>query len=412
MKIHQYILEPYKGRNTRHTCPGCQQKDKTFALYVDTNTGEPIHPTVGRCNRESKCGYHYTPKQYFQDNPTGQNQSKPYKPLKPAPVPKPVSFIPDMIFKASLKAYEKNHFIQYLISLFGMDTAGELVSKYFIGSSNHWEGATVFWQIDQQGEIRTGKIMLYSPTTGKRVKEPYNHFNWVHKVIKQPEFGLSQCLFGEHLLRDKTKPVAIVESEKTAIIASIYLPQFIWVAFGGIGFNADKCQSLKGRTVILFPDLGGFDKWNTKTKELSHLARFQVSDLLERKATEGEREQGLDLADYLIRFDYREFRQSHPIKAPESPALIKPPIQEKPEPKDWENIRKELTGFFAGLPIPEHPIRLNDFTTITDFPTFLNTHLSQLKDTPQPGMIEQNFLDRLIQAKQILSNYTQYEQAN
>jgi hypothetical protein len=30
--------------------------------------GEHIHPSVGRCNRESNCGYHYTPKQYFQVN--------------------------------------------------------------------------------------------------------------------------------------------------------------------------------------------------------------------------------------------------------------------------------------------------------------------------------------------------------
>jgi hypothetical protein len=67
-------------------------------------------------------------------------------------------------------------------------------------------------------------------------------------------------LFGEHLLIDKTKPVAIVESEKTAVIASVYLPQFIWVAVGSLtNLNAEKCNVLKGRTVTLFPDLNGFD---------------------------------------------------------------------------------------------------------------------------------------------------------
>ena len=33
--------------------------------------------------------------------------------------------------------------------------------------------------------------------------------------------------------KDKTKPIALVESEKTALIASYYLPQFLWIASGG-----------------------------------------------------------------------------------------------------------------------------------------------------------------------------------
>ena len=62
-------LEPYKGKNTRHTCPACKTKH-SFTLYLNGNTYEPIHPTVGKNNRESKCGNHYTPKQFFIDNPT------------------------------------------------------------------------------------------------------------------------------------------------------------------------------------------------------------------------------------------------------------------------------------------------------------------------------------------------------
>ena len=314
MTEHRYILEPYKGMNTRYRCPSCQQRDKTFSLYIDTGTGEHIHPSVGRCNRESNCGHHYTPKQYFQDNNISFDTPKAYKPRPVTTQPKPVSFIPVEIFKASLKAHETNHFVQFLIDLFGVEVASELVSSYFIATSKHWNGATVFWQIDTQGKVRTGKIMLYSPTTGKRIKEPFNHISWVHKALKQPVFELRQCLFGEHLLIDKTKPIAIVESEKTAVIASVYLPQFIWLAFGGIGFNIDKCSILKGRTITLFPDLSkpeikptAFEKWSNKAKELSHLASFQVSDLLERKATEAERKQGFDLADYLIRYDYKNF---------------------------------------------------------------------------------------------------------
>jgi len=267
---HRYILEPYKGMNTRYCCPSCQHKDKTFVRYIDIETGEHIHPSVGRCNRESNCGYHYTPKQYFQDNNIlfDTPQPKAYKQKPVTHQPKPASFIPVEMFKQSLQigrnvlqVAETNHFVKFLIDLFGAEIASQLVSRYFIATSKHWNGATVFWQIDTQGKVRTGKIMLYSPTTGKRVKEPFNYINWVHKALKQPEFELRQCLFGEHLLIDKTKPVAIVESEKTAVIASVYLPQFIWLAVGSLtNLNAEKCSVLKGRTVTLFPDLNGFEK--------------------------------------------------------------------------------------------------------------------------------------------------------
>ena len=313
MTEHKYILEPYKGMKTRYRCPSCQQSNKTFSLYIDTETGEHIHPTVGRCNRESNCGQHYTPKQYFQDNNISFDTPKVYMHRTVTPQPKPISFIPVEVFKASLKGHDTNHFVQFLINLFGVEVATELVSRYFIATSKHWNGATVFWQIDTRGKVRTGKIMLYSPTTGKRIKEPFNHINWVHKALKQPEFELKQCLFGEYLLIDKTKPVAIVESEKTAVIASVYLPQFIWVAVGSLtNLNAEKCSILKGRTVTLFPDLNGFEKWSSKAKELSHLAVFTVSDLLERKATEAEKNKGLDLADYLIKYDYKAFAIPEP----------------------------------------------------------------------------------------------------
>ncbi len=318
MSEYKYILEPYKGMNTRYRCPSCQKRDKTFSLYIDTETGEHIYPTVGRCNRESNCGYHYSPKQYFQENNISFNKprSKTYENRPAKPQPKPVSFIPVNVFKASLKptAFEMNHFAQFLINLFGVDVASQLVSRYFIATSKHWNGATVFWQIDTQGKIRTGKIMLYNPKTGKRIKEPFSHFNWVHKALKLPEFELRQCLFGEHLLFDKTKPVAIVESEKTAVIASAYLPQFIWLAVGGSdGLNSDKLSIIKNRLIILFPDLKMFDKWRLKANELmTKLVGYSivVSDHLELNANDRERELGLDIADYLIRHDLKLFQEN------------------------------------------------------------------------------------------------------
>jgi hypothetical protein len=85
--------------------------------------------------------------------------------------------------------------------------------------------------------------------------------------------------------------------------------------------SEEKCKVLAGRSVTLFPDLNGFEKWSLKAKQLSHIAKFTVSDLLERKATDQERESGLDLADYLLRFDPEEF-----IPEPQKVAVIEATI--------------------------------------------------------------------------------------
>ena len=68
MNNYRDILEKYKGKSSRYVCPECMQRNKTFTLYIDSETDLHINDSVGRCNRETSCGYHYTPKQYFQDN--------------------------------------------------------------------------------------------------------------------------------------------------------------------------------------------------------------------------------------------------------------------------------------------------------------------------------------------------------
>ncbi len=282
---------------TRHSCPDCDSK-KVFTRYIDTETNEYLADHVGRCSREVKCGYHYTPKQYFQDNPPLRKTPD----YIPKPPPRTVSYVAPAIFMASLKHYEANHLVAFLFRHFGEAITVELISKYFIGTSKHWPGATVFWQIDSKGKIRTGKIMLYNPTTGKRVKEPYKHINWVHSVLKMTDFNLEQCLFGEHLLHRTDAIVAIVESEKTALIASVYLPEFIWLAAGSLSnLTPARCKALKGRKVVLYPDLNAYDKWKAKAEELQSFASFCVSDLLEKHATDEDRAKGLDVGDYLLK---------------------------------------------------------------------------------------------------------------
>ena len=299
MQLFRYILEPYKGAKSRFRCPCCQKTEKTFTRYIDTESGDYLPIQYGRCERENNCNYFLNPYSdgYFKDATSNEYVLKKPKVFKPVNlIEKQCSYIAsDKLFK-SLKCYEDNRFIEFLTKQFGTKITEDLISKYFIGSSSFWKGSTVFWQIDIDGKIRTGKIMLYDGYTGKRVKEPFNHIQWVHKVLKIEHYELKQCLFGEHLLKNNNKPIAIVESEKTAIISSVYFPDFIWLAVGSLtNLTKERCKAILNRNVYLFPDLKAFDKWNVKAKELG----FQIFDFLENIATESEKNKGLDLADYL-----------------------------------------------------------------------------------------------------------------
>lgn len=152
--------------------------------------------------------------------------------------------------------------------------------------------------------------MQYNHDTGKRVKHQSGSIDWVHNKLKKlrelPEdFNLQQCFFGEHLLKiypDKT--VAIVESEKSAIISSCILPELIWLAAGSLnGLTLEKCKVLKNRNVILYPDLGAFEKWTEKAHMIYSLGIsliISASSLLEEIAKPIDKIKGLDLADFMI----------------------------------------------------------------------------------------------------------------
>ena len=210
-----------------------------------------------------------------------------------------------------MRGYGINPLYRYFTKVAGKEEAGRLFHVYKVGTSRMWNGSTVFWQIDVRGNVRAGKIMGYDAVTGHRIKEPVNQVNWVHSVRKVPDFHLKQCLFGEHLLSDTSaamsaKPVAIVESEKTALVAAMFIPDFVWLATGGMHgcFNSEAMQVLKEREVILFPDLKATDEWRQRLPMLEAVCRrVTCSDLLEKMATDEQRSQGLDIADFLLMED-------------------------------------------------------------------------------------------------------------
>ncbi len=302
---HRFILEPYKGIASRHSCPACNEKKK-FSRYFDTVTNEQLADDCGRCERSDGCGYHKTPSDYFKDNPTDKpNDFQKWQPV-PAPPLRLISFIDYSIFKKTLGINNTNTFTTFLIALFGNERAESLVNKYHIGTTK--TGEVIFYQVDLQGNVRSGKVMKYNlidsnqTALGKDCKRDKGiNPNWVHSKLKLENFNLKQSLVGEHLINE-TQTIAIVESAKTAIIASVYFPSYVWVSCEGKeGLSLDKLKVLKGKNVILFPDLKGFDKWFEKSKQMTFCKSIVVSDLLEQVATDAERASGLDLADYLLR---------------------------------------------------------------------------------------------------------------
>jgi len=348
MKEHRYLLE---NGSKKHHCPNC--KKRTLVLYIDTETGDYLPEQYGRCDRESKCSYHLNPylegytKMIWEQE---QNVTKVTVPKqkyfhthpKPQPTPEPVYFDFDT-FKQTLapERYERNTFIQNLLYRvqfpFEVDKVTAVIQLYRLGTvaNGYRSGANTFPFIDIKGNIRAIQVKQFDEknhTTGTdflhSIIEKHHTRNnkplpeWLEAYTKQDK--RISCLFAEHLLsRYHSNPVALVEAPKTAIYGTLYfgLPEttetFVWLAvYNKSSFSFDKLKVLQGRFVYVFPDLSKdgntFKEWKTKAKEYeSRLpgTRFIFSDLLEQLAPEKDKRKGNDLADYLIKQDWRKFRK-------------------------------------------------------------------------------------------------------
>lgn len=269
----------------KYICPSCSKK--TFVKYVNAK-GSYASEEFGRCDREDSCGYIRIPENDNNLEPIVRVQKEIKKP----------SYVDFEDGAKTFKSYDENNLMKFLFEKIGKEKVMYQVERYNIGidqntiSNRDW---VIFFQIDKDNNCRSGKIIRYQ-TDGKRDRS--SRTTWFHSVMKYNDFNLVQCFFGEHLLNeDPRKPIAIVESEKTALIASCFMDKYIWLACGGKGMlGKEKCKVLQNRSVTLFPDLKAYDEWKIKANELG----FNISDILERKATTEQKEKGLDLADFLI----------------------------------------------------------------------------------------------------------------
>lgn len=299
--MYKYTLHK---KSTKHLCPNCNKR--RLVLYIDVETNEYLATIVGRCDREINCGYHYPPKSYFEDS----NQPYTLTVANDTLIDKQQqsSYHNENELLETLSFYNENNLIQFLKSKFEKEDVEKMASQYHIGTANFWNYGTVFWQVDSNKKIRGGKIIIYSKS-GKRTK----YINWIHSIkIKSNEisnFNLNQCFFGEHLIPNNKKTIAIVESEKTACIMSLLFDKYLWLASGSLnGLNQNKMEILRNQKIILYPDLGinglngsPFSIWNFKCESFKKNGfDINISNLLEIKGSIEDRKNGYDIADYFL----------------------------------------------------------------------------------------------------------------
>lgn len=338
-----YGLAPWRARDKSLRCPACGATRGAYKEYVNLQTGLPVDPvnhTCGRCDHEQTCGYHLTPKDYFAQNG---------KPLTSAPLfnakkdtqRKRIEIPMDMV-AATLRHTLRNGntLTRWMWSLPLTDKERyefqSVLQFYAVGTSR--DGRVIWWQIDEQFVIRTGKVMLYGQD-GHRVKDARGEsvgFSWAHTQLRKrgyflPEndYDLLQCLFGQHLLKMlPNAEVHLVESEKTALLMSLIdekaFSQNIWLATGGMqNLRPSTFITLANRKVICYPDLDGIDKWRQRIEESVHKNIHLYTDWARHLPPSASRKS--DIADMILSKLY--LRTPSELHAPFSPRQTEAPEQ-------------------------------------------------------------------------------------
>ena len=232
---------------------------------------------------------------------------------------------------------DRNNLARWLCTQFPEEQVAEVLARYRIGSTR--DGRIIYWQIDEHGQVRAGKVMAYD-LDGHRMKDGKVNVCWVHSMridgIRFDELLVPQCLFGEHLINvdvnvnDNCHPedihrgaqssfssssslalqaatlplVMLVESEKTALIMSLVCPDTVWLATGGKqGFKEQMLAPLIGLEVAVYPDADALRDWYARIVEMNrtlgtrlHIPTWYYNLMDHPEAIA----RGLDLADILM----------------------------------------------------------------------------------------------------------------
>ena len=400
-------------------CPRCEKK--RFVRYIDLETGEYLPDQFGKCDRADECGLFFDPYKngYAADKAREEfGEGIEWKPtrLKKEPTRTKRYFIPIEVLEATCSDYGANRFIQNLLNEvpypIPSNKINEAISLYYLGTvkNGYRKGAVTFPFIDSRDEVRAIQVKQFDENNHTSATDSLpsiiekHHTKQEEKLPKwlvdyKTNDKIFSCLFGEHLLkRYPYNPVALVEAPKSAIYGTLYMghpratKNLLWLSTYNLsGLSVERCKPLKGRDVILFPDLSrngsAHKRWADTAillnKEIEG-ARFIVSDLLEKAATEQDKEQGKDLADVLIETDWREYepKETKTISAPEPIEIeecveIDQPDFRAIESFDFSERIEELEAFFNSINKVE--VDLKGHGKVNDLHRVIETHLSASK---------------------------------
>lgn len=206
-------------------------------------------------------------------------------------------------------ALGRNQLIDLMLRLYPQQAVLMACQRYLIGFNSFNTGrlgdALIYWQVDDKRNIVNAKKIYYL-FDGHRDKK-------IPPLVMYPDNP--QCLFGLHLLTeaDPDQPIAIVESEKSALIMSLAMPGYLWMACGSLNnFNENFLKPLKGRMIIGFPDVDiKRDKakgvsvscalWRDTAKQLRLKGwRIIIDANLEKTANSAQRLAKIDVADIAL----------------------------------------------------------------------------------------------------------------
>lgn len=156
----------------------------------------------------------------------------------------------DVLIGAKSYPLENCPLFRWMCGLFSEDKVRETWDLYNVTTDSH--GNAVFWYVDQSGKILYDKRIAYKED-GHRDKDFFPG-----RQYRVADGYIGKCYFGA-CLPDDGKKAFVVESEKSAILASLYYGGRRFLATGGKG-NLREID----KNMLLVPDMDARMEWEEK----------------------------------------------------------------------------------------------------------------------------------------------------